>query len=77
MDASILDSSQFELNQLPFLEHAIKLAYPVSIFLVSGLQLKGVLIGFDEHSIFLQDTNTTQMIYKHSVATIVPKLKEG
>lgn len=45
-----------------------------SVYLISGIQLKGVFTGFDEHAIFLksQSNSNEQMIYKHAIATIVP-----
>ncbi|MGD9108745.1 MAG: RNA chaperone Hfq [Gammaproteobacteria bacterium] len=49
-----------------------------SVYLISGIQLKGVFTGFDEHAIFLRSQNSSneQMVYKHAIATIVP-LSEG
>lgn len=44
---------------------------PVSIFLVSGIKLHGVVGGFDEHIIMLKNT-ITQMVYKHAISTVVP-----
>lgn len=44
---------------------------PVSIFLVSGIKLHGVISDFDEHVIMLKSV-TTQMVYKHAVSTVVP-----
>ena len=44
---------------------------PVSIFLVSGIKLHGVVGGFDEHVIMLKNT-ITQMVYKHAISTVVP-----
>lgn len=45
-----------------------------SVYLISGIQLKGVFTGFDEHAIFLKSQNSAneQMVYKHAIATIVP-----
>jgi len=45
-----------------------------SVYLISGIQLKGIFTGFDEQSIFLRSQNSSneQMVYKHAVATIVP-----
>lgn len=43
----------------------------VSIFLVNGIKLHGVINHYDEHTIFLKG-NVTQMIFKHSVSTVVP-----
>ena len=45
-----------------------------SIYLVSGIQLKGIFTGYDKEAIFLKSQNNSneQMIYKHAIATIVP-----
>lgn len=42
---------------------------PISIFLVSGIKLQGQVHAFDDHVILLQN-NTTQLIFKHAIATI-------
>ncbi len=43
----------------------------VSIFLVSGIKLHGVISDFDDHVIMLKSA-TTQMIYKRAISTVVP-----
>ena len=43
----------------------------VSIFLVSGIKLHGVIDAFDHDVIFLKDS-VTQVVYKHAISTIVP-----
>lgn len=43
----------------------------VSIFLISGIKLHGVVGDFDEHVIMLKHS-ITQMVYKHAISTIVP-----
>lgn len=43
----------------------------VSIFLVNGIKLHGVIDGFDEHVVMLKSA-VTQMIYKQAISTIVP-----
>lgn len=45
---------------------------PVAIYLVSGIKLQGVVTSFDTDVILLKHDNVAQMIYKHSVSTIVP-----
>lgn len=57
--------------QNAFLDQLKKDACPVSVFLVSGIKLQGVISDYDEHSIMLKST-TTQMIYKHAISTVVP-----
>lgn len=44
---------------------------PVSIFLISGIKLHGVVSDFDDHVIMLKSV-TTQMVYKHAISTVVP-----
>jgi host factor-I protein len=44
---------------------------PVSIFLVNGIKLHGLIGEFDEHVILLKDT-ITQMVFKHAISTVVP-----
>ncbi|SES77191.1 RNA chaperone Hfq [Anaerobranca gottschalkii] len=45
---------------------------PVTIYLVSGIQLKGYVKGFDSFTILLENDGKQQLIYKHAVSTIVP-----
>ena len=44
---------------------------PVSIFLVNGIKLHGVIGEIDEHVIMLKNT-IPQMVYKHAISTVVP-----
>lgn len=57
--------------QNAFLDQLKNDATPVSVFLVSGIKLQGVISDYDEHAIMLKST-TTQMIYKHAISTVVP-----
>lgn len=54
-----------------FLESLRKESTPVSIFLVNGIKLHGIISDFDEHVIMLKGA-IVQMIFKHSVSTVVP-----
>ncbi len=44
---------------------------PVSVFLVNGIKLHGMIDEVDEHVITLKNT-ITQMVYKHAISTVVP-----
>ena len=56
-----------------FLDRLRKENVQVVIYLVSGFQLKGVIKGYDNFTIFLEiPEGKLQMIYKHSVSTIHP-----
>ena len=43
----------------------------VSVFLVSGIQLRGQIIGFDPFVLTLKKGDIMQMIYKHAISTVV------
>ena len=45
---------------------------PVEIFLVKGIRLKGVVTWFDAFSLLLHRDGVAQLIYKHSISTIMP-----
>ena len=55
-----------------FLTRARKQNIPVTMFLVNGFQLRGVITGFDSFSLVLDSDGRQQFIYKHAVSTIVP-----
>src|SRR3954454_23105289 len=45
---------------------------PVTIFLVKGVKLQGVVTWFDAFSLLLRRDGSTQLVYKHSISTIMP-----
>ena len=53
-----------------FLNEARKENVPVSIFLLSGVQLKGKVKSFDSFAVLLVSENRSQLIYKHAISTI-------
>lgn len=57
--------------QDPYLNALRKERVPVSIFLVNGIKLQGQIESFDQFVILLKN-QTSQMIYKHAISTIVP-----
>lgn len=44
----------------------------ITVFLVNGFQIKGVVKGFDNFIIVLEVDGKQQMVYKHAVSTIIP-----
>ena len=44
----------------------------VSVFLMNGFQLHGVVKGFDSFTLVLDSDGKQQLIYKHAISTIVP-----
>ncbi|MEG0779148.1 MAG: RNA chaperone Hfq [Oscillospiraceae bacterium] len=55
-----------------FLTKARKARTAVTVFLVNGFQLRGVVTGFDAFVVILDSEGKQQMIYKHAISTIVP-----
>ena len=45
---------------------------PVTLFLMNGFQLRGVITGFDSFVVLLVTDGKQQMIYKHAISTLVP-----
>ena len=44
----------------------------VTVFLMNGFQLHGVVKGFDSFTLVLDSDGKRQLIYKHAISTIVP-----
>ncbi len=57
--------------QDPFLNTLRKERVPVSIFLVNGIKLQGIVESFDQFVVLLKN-NVSQMVYKHAISTVVP-----
>ncbi|OGO78321.1 MAG: RNA chaperone Hfq [Clostridiales bacterium GWB2_37_7] len=55
-----------------FLNQVRKEHIPITIFLVNGFQLKGLVKGFDNYTIVLDVDGKQQLVYKHAVSTISP-----
>ena len=47
---------------------------PVTLFLVNGVKLQGVITWFDNFSLLLRREGTVQLVYKHAISTIMPSL---
>ena len=55
-----------------FLNSARKSRTAVTIFLVKGVKLQGVITWFDAFSLLLRRDGIAQLVYKHSISTIMP-----
>jgi host factor-I protein len=55
-----------------FLEHVREQKTPLTIFLVNGVKLQGVVASFDNFSIMLVRDGYSQLIYKHAISTVMP-----
>jgi len=55
-----------------FLNHVRKNKMPVTIFLVNGVKLQGVISWFDNFSVLLRRDGHAQLVYKHAISTVMP-----
>ncbi len=55
-----------------FLNNLRKNKISVTVFLVNGVKLQGLITWFDSFSLLLRRDGHTQLIYKHAISTIMP-----
>ena len=55
-----------------FLNYIRKNKTPVTVFLVNGVKLQGIVTWFDNFSVLLRRDGHTQLVYKHAISTIMP-----
>jgi host factor-I protein len=55
-----------------FLNHVRKDKIPVTIFLVNGVKLQGVVTWFDNFCVLLKREGQVQLVYKHAISTVMP-----
>ena len=54
------------------LKEVIRDRVPVTMFLMNGFQLRGIITGFDSFVVVLVSDGKQQMIYKHAISTLAP-----
>ena len=55
-----------------FLNHIRKHKTPVTVFLVNGVKLQGIITWFDTFSVLLRRDSHSQLVYKHAISTVMP-----
>ncbi|WP_159715643.1 RNA chaperone Hfq [Geminicoccus flavidas] len=55
-----------------FLNHVRKNKIPVTVFLINGVKLQGVIGSFDNFCLLLRRDGHVQLVYKHAVSTVMP-----
>ena len=55
-----------------FLNAIRKNKTPVTVFLVNGVKLQGIVTWFDNFSMLLRRDGHTQLVYKHAISTVMP-----
>ena len=55
-----------------FLNNVRKSKNPVTVFLVNGVKLQGIITWFDNFCILLRRDGHSQLVYKHAISTVMP-----
>ena len=66
-----MNKSPINLQDL-FLNQIRKENIPVTVYLINGFQLKGLVKGFDNFTVIIEFEGKQQMVYKHAISTIMP-----
>ncbi len=57
-----------------FLNHIRKNKTPVTVFLVNGVKLQGIITWFDNFCVLLRRDTHSQLVYKHAISTVMPSV---
>jgi host factor-I protein len=55
-----------------FLAECKQSGAPVTLYLMNGFQLRGVVKGFDSFTVLLEYEQKTHLVYKHAISTVSP-----
>ena len=69
-----MSSEKSQNVQDVFLNYIRKQKTPVTIFLVNGVKLQGIVTWFDNFSVLLRRDGHTQLVYKHAISTVMPSM---
>ncbi len=69
-----MSSEKSQNVQDVFLNHIRKNKTPVTVFLVNGVKLQGIITWFDNFSVLLRRDAHSQLVYKHAISTVMPSV---
>lgn len=55
-----------------FINHLRKNKSPVTVYLVNGVKLQGIVSWFDNFTVLLRHEGHSQLVFKHAISTIMP-----
>ena len=67
-----MSSEKSQNLQDVFLNNIRKNKTSVTVFLVNGVKLQGIVSWFDNFSVLLRRDNHSQLVYKHAISTVMP-----
>jgi host factor-I protein len=65
-------SKKQENLQDVFLNHLRTTKTHVTLYLINGVRLEGIITGFDTFAILLKRDKSCQLVYKHAISTVMP-----
>jgi|SwirhisoilCB3_FD_contig_51_4253110_length_427_multi_2_in_0_out_0_1 host factor-I protein len=71
-EARLMSNDKKQNLQDTFLNSVRKSRTPLTIFLVNGVKLQGVVSWFDNFCVLLRRDGQSQLVYKHAISTIMP-----
>ena len=71
-EGELMASEKSQNVQDVFLNHIRKNKVPVTVFLVNGVKLQGIITWFDNFSVLLRRDAHSQLVYKHAISTVMP-----
>jgi host factor-I protein len=71
-DTDAMTAEKSQNVQDVFLNHIRKNKTSVTIFLVNGVKLQGIVTWFDNFSVLLRRDGHSQLVYKHAISTVMP-----
>jgi host factor-I protein len=69
-----MSSEKSQNLQDVFLNAVRKNKTPLTIFLVNGVKLQGIVTWFDNFCVLLRRDSQSQLVYKHAISTIMPSV---
>lgn len=72
LGARKMSSEKSQNVQDVFLNNVRKNKMPVTVFLVNGVKLQGIITWFDNFSVLLRRDAHSQLVYKHAISTVMP-----
>ena len=67
-----MSSEKTQNLQDVFLNHVRKQKTPVTVFLVNGVKLQGIITWLDNFCVLLRRDGHSQLVYKHAISTVMP-----
>jgi host factor-I protein len=71
-DSPVMPPERQASLQDTFLNHVRKQKIPLTIFLMNGVKLQGIVTWFDNFCVLLRRDGHSQLVYKHAISTIMP-----